>query len=334
MPHVDDLQGHFGGQRELHVAEDVDQARGRVAPLEDALHALAGGPAHGGAALVVGAALNVVHARHQLVIIVVAVRERPVPGPHFVKPETDREIRLLAAQKAAGGLPGCCQHRLQAIESLGESATVREELAKYISQKACTACEGQRLNREARHVFVSDTNLPTITAWPIEKCLQFFAGLELKGHRGEIARKIVKEVHERLNFLVNVGLDYLTLDRKADSLSGGEAQRIRLASQIGAGLVGVMYILDEPSIGLHQRDNERLLATLTRLRDLGNTVIVVEHDEEAIRTALDRADAVIITGGIGPTQDDITREAICAATGRAICTTSSSGKLNVRCSRP
>jgi excinuclease ABC subunit A len=166
-----------------------------------------------------------------------------------------------------------------------DSRIVREELAKYISQKACTACEGQRLNREARHVFVADTNLPTITAWPIEKCLQFFAGLELTGHRGEIARKIVKEVHERLNFLVNVGLDYLTLDRKADSLSGGEAQRIRLASQIGAGLVGVMYILDEPSIGLHQRDNERLLATLTRLRDLGNTVIVVEHDEEAIRTA-------------------------------------------------
>ena len=166
-----------------------------------------------------------------------------------------------------------------------DSRIVREELSKYISQKACTACEGQRLNREARHVFVADTNLPTITAWPIEKCLEFFAGLELTGHRGEIARKIVKEVHERLNFLVNVGLDYLTLDRKADTLSGGEAQRIRLASQIGAGLVGVMYILDEPSIGLHQRDNERLLATLTRLRDLGNTVIVVEHDEEAIRTA-------------------------------------------------
>jgi excinuclease ABC subunit A len=132
---------------------------------------------------------------------------------------------------------------------------------------------------------VADTNLPTITAWPIEKCLQFFEGLELEGRRGEIARKIVKEVHERLHFLVNVGLDYLTLDRKADTLSGGEAQRIRLASQIGAGLVGVMYILDEPSIGLHQRDNARLLGTLNRLRDLGNTVIVVEHDEEAIRSA-------------------------------------------------
>jgi excinuclease ABC subunit A len=166
-----------------------------------------------------------------------------------------------------------------------DSRIVREELSKYISQKACSGCEGQRLNRAARHVFVAETNLPTITAWPIEKCLEFFSGLELEGRRGEIARKIVKEVHERLQFLVNVGLDYLTLDRKADTLSGGEAQRIRLASQIGAGLVGVMYILDEPSIGLHQRDNARLLDTLTRLRDLGNTVIVVEHDEEAIRTA-------------------------------------------------
>ena len=166
-----------------------------------------------------------------------------------------------------------------------DSRIVREELAKYISQKACTACDGQRLNQEARHVFVAETNLPTITAWPIERCLEFFDNLKLEGRRGEIAPKIIKEVHERLHFLVNVGLNYLTLDRKADSLSGGEAQRIRLASQIGAGLVGVMYILDEPSIGLHQRDNERLLATLTRLRDLGNTVIVVEHDEEAIRAA-------------------------------------------------
>ncbi|MGD2128120.1 MAG: excinuclease ABC subunit UvrA [Lysobacterales bacterium] len=166
-----------------------------------------------------------------------------------------------------------------------DSRIVREELSKYISQKPCPVCEGQRLNREARHVFLEDTNLPTITAWPIERCLAFFGELELEGRRGEIARKIVKEVRERLHFLVNVGLDYLTLDRKADTLSGGEAQRIRLASQIGAGLVGVMYILDEPSIGLHQRDNARLLATLTRLRDIGNTVIVVEHDEEAIRTA-------------------------------------------------
>ncbi|MFC1688246.1 excinuclease ABC subunit UvrA [Pseudomonadota bacterium] len=166
-----------------------------------------------------------------------------------------------------------------------DSRIVREELSKYISQKSCGACGGQRLNREACNVFVADTNLPTITAWPIQTCLEFFDNLEMDGRRGEIAPKIIKEVHERLHFLVNVGLDYLTLDRKADTLSGGEAQRIRLASQIGAGLVGVMYILDEPSIGLHQRDNERLLATLTRLRDLGNTVIVVEHDEEAIRAA-------------------------------------------------
>lgn len=166
-----------------------------------------------------------------------------------------------------------------------DARIVREELSKYISQKNCPECHGQRLNREARNVFVADTNLPTVTAWPILECLNFFDQLNLPGNKGEIASKIVKEVRDRLQFLVNVGLDYLTLDRKAGSLSGGEAQRIRLASQIGAGLVGVMYILDEPSIGLHQRDNERLLSTLTRLRDLGNTVIVVEHDEEAILTA-------------------------------------------------
>ncbi len=173
-----------------------------------------------------------------------------------------------------------------------DARIVREELSKYISRKPCPECHGQRLNRQARHVFVADTNLPTVTAWPILQCLEFFDELKLVGHKGEIAAKIVKEVHQRLQFLVNVGLDYLTLDRKAGSLSGGEAQRIRLASQIGAGLVGVMYILDEPSIGLHQRDNERLLSTLTRLRDLGNTVIVVEHDEEAIR----RADHVVDMG--------------------------------------
>jgi len=166
-----------------------------------------------------------------------------------------------------------------------DASIVREELSKYISQKPCPECEGQRLNREARHVFVADINLPTVTAWPILRCLKFFDELTLAGSKGAIAEKIVKEVHQRLQFLVNVGLDYLTLDRKAGTLSGGEAQRIRLASQIGAGLVGVMYILDEPSIGLHQRDNERLLSTLVRLRDIGNTVIVVEHDEEAIRMA-------------------------------------------------
>jgi excinuclease ABC subunit A len=166
-----------------------------------------------------------------------------------------------------------------------ESAAVREELARFISSRPCPECSGQRLNRSARNVFVGESNLPTLTALPIEQSVAYFDGLRLAGWRGEIAAKIVKEIRERLRFLVDVGLDYLTLDRQADSLSGGEAQRIRLASQIGAGLVGVMYVLDEPSIGLHQRDNERLLATLNRLRDLGNTVIVVEHDEDAIRLA-------------------------------------------------
>ncbi|MEN6539301.1 MAG: excinuclease ABC subunit UvrA [Mizugakiibacter sp.] len=166
-----------------------------------------------------------------------------------------------------------------------ESAAVREELSKYIADRPCPDCGGQRLNRSARHVFVADHTLPQLTALSIDRALGFFEALKLSGWRGEIAAKIVKEIRERLRFLVDVGLDYLTLDRQADSLSGGEAQRIRLASQIGAGLVGVMYVLDEPSIGLHQRDNERLLGTLVRLRDLGNTVIVVEHDEDAIRAA-------------------------------------------------
>ena len=166
-----------------------------------------------------------------------------------------------------------------------ESAAVREELSKYISERPCPECGGARLNRSARNVFVADRPLHEIAVMPIDNCLAFFHALKLPGWRGEIATKIVKEIGERLSFLVDVGLDYLTLERKADSLSGGEAQRIRLASQIGAGLVGVMYVLDEPSIGLHQRDNERLLGTLTRLRDLGNTVIVVEHDEDAIRLA-------------------------------------------------
>ncbi len=166
-----------------------------------------------------------------------------------------------------------------------DSRIVREELAKYISSQPCPDCNGHRLNRSARNVLIAEHNLPTITSWSIEDSLSFFKQLELPGWRGEIAVRIIREVYERLQFLVNVGLDYLTLDRQADTLSGGEAQRIRLASQIGAGLVGVMYILDEPSIGLHQRDNERLLQTLFQLRDLGNTVIVVEHDEEAIRSA-------------------------------------------------
>ncbi len=166
-----------------------------------------------------------------------------------------------------------------------ESNVVREELAKYLSQQACPDCQGTRLNRTARHVFIAEATLPQISALPIDSAQAFFQSLRLPGHRGEIAKKIVKEIIQRLEFLVNVGLDYLTLERGADTLSGGEAQRIRLASQIGAGLVGVMYVLDEPSIGLHQRDNARLLSTLTYLRDLGNTVIVVEHDEEAILSA-------------------------------------------------
>jgi len=166
-----------------------------------------------------------------------------------------------------------------------ESENVREDLAAYLSTSVCPDCNGSRLREAARNVFINDRPLPDMVAMPVGKAFHYFEQLTLPGSRGEIAEKILKEIRERLQFLVNVGLEYLTLARNADTLSGGEAQRIRLASQIGAGLVGVMYVLDEPSIGLHQRDNERLLATLTRLRDLGNTVLVVEHDEDAIRSA-------------------------------------------------
>ncbi len=166
-----------------------------------------------------------------------------------------------------------------------DSSAVREELAKYLANRACPTCHGTRLNEQARHVFVANHNLPALTHLPIGESHAFFRDLQLPGTQGKIAEKIVREICLRLEFLVNVGLDYLTLSRSAETLSGGEAQRIRLASQIGAGLVGVMYVLDEPSIGLHQRDNDRLLRTLFRLRDLGNTVIVVEHDEDAIRSA-------------------------------------------------
>ncbi len=166
-----------------------------------------------------------------------------------------------------------------------ESSSVREELAKYQSNRACPGCSGTRLKEAARHVFVADHNLPQVSDMAIGEAHTFFTDLRLSGQKAQVADKILKEITERLGFLVNVGLNYLTLSRSAETLSGGEAQRIRLASQIGAGLVGVMYVLDEPSIGLHQRDNERLLATLTHLRDLGNTVIVVEHDEDAIRAA-------------------------------------------------
>jgi len=166
-----------------------------------------------------------------------------------------------------------------------ESSTVREELSRYLSNQTCPDCQGSRLNQAARHVTINGRNLPDTTALPVGACQTLFSSLQLPGRRGEIAGKVLKEINQRLTFLVNVGLDYLSLDRSAETLSGGEAQRIRLASQIGAGLVGVMYILDEPSIGLHQRDNQRLLNTLTHLRDLGNTVIVIEHDEEAIRAS-------------------------------------------------
>ncbi|HHF3133348.1 TPA: excinuclease ABC subunit UvrA [Vibrio diabolicus] len=166
-----------------------------------------------------------------------------------------------------------------------ESNSVREELAKYISTKSCSSCGGTRLRLEARNVFIADTTLPEIVELSIADALEFFHSLKLEGQRAQIAEKVMKEINDRLQFLVNVGLNYLNLSRSAETLSGGEAQRIRLASQIGAGLVGVMYVLDEPSIGLHQRDNERLLKTLTHLRDLGNTVLLVEHDEDAIRCA-------------------------------------------------
>jgi len=166
-----------------------------------------------------------------------------------------------------------------------ESGAVREELAKFLNSQACPDCGGTRLNSAARHVFILDLSLPEISNMSVGHAREFFATLTLEGWRATIAEKIVKEIGARLGFLSDVGLDYLSLDRSADTLSGGEAQRIRLASQIGSGLVGVMYILDEPSIGLHQRDNKRLLGTLTHLRDIGNTVIIVEHDEEAILSA-------------------------------------------------
>ncbi|MEM1153919.1 MAG: excinuclease ABC subunit UvrA [Pseudomonadota bacterium] len=197
-----------------------------------------------------------------------------------------------------------------------ESATVREELAKFMATHPCPDCEGTRLNRDARNVFVDERTLPSITNMPVGEAEDYFSQLSLPGRKGEIADKILKELRARYRFLVDVGLNYLTLNRSAETLSGGEAQRIRLASQIGAGLVGVMYILDEPSIGLHQRDNERLLATLTHLRDLGNTVLVVEHDEDAIRTAdhiIDIGPGAGVHGGEivaqGPLKDIVSNKA-------------------------
>lgn len=186
-----------------------------------------------------------------------------------------------ARKHAFEGIIPNMQRRYQS----SDSSQVREDLAKYLSSRPCAICQGTRLREEARHVFINDKNLPEITTYSIEETYEFFKRLHLTGARGEIAAKINNEIIARLGFLVNVGLDYLSLARSAETLSGGETQRIRLASQIGSGLVGVMYILDEPSIGLHQRDNTRLLKMLTHLRDLGNTVIVVEHDEDAIRAA-------------------------------------------------
>ncbi|HTT02511.1 MAG TPA: excinuclease ABC subunit UvrA [Steroidobacteraceae bacterium] len=208
------------------------------------------------------------------------------------------------------GEKGRAQRRRQAFEGIvpnlerryreTESSIVREELAKYLGTRPCPDCGGTRLSRTARSVFVAERTLPQLAELTIGDALKFFRTLSLEGWRGEVAAKIVRDVSERLRFLVDVGLDYLTLDRRAETLSGGEAQRIRLASQVGSGLTGVMYILDEPSIGLHQRDNRRLLATLAALRDLGNTVIVVEHDEEAILAAdhvLDLGPGAGIHGG-------------------------------------
>ncbi|WP_118986601.1 excinuclease ABC subunit UvrA [Photorhabdus sp. CRCIA-P01] len=176
-------------------------------------------------------------------------------------------------------------HNMERRYKETESTAVREELAKYISNRSCISCHGTRLRKEARYVFIENTTLPEISDFSIGHAMDFFQNIKLSGQRAQIAEKVLKEIRDRLKFLVNVGLNYLTLSRSAETLSGGEAQRIRLASQIGAGLVGVMYVLDEPSIGLHQRDNERLLETLIHLRNLGNTVIVVEHDEDAIRAA-------------------------------------------------
>ena len=192
----------------------------------------------------------------------------------------ERNRKVIRKHPFEGVIPNLQRRYLET-----DSVMVREDLAKYQGYKPCPGCKGSRLNESARYVLINDITLPEIAAMPVSRARDFFKTLKLGGARGRIAVKILKEVQDRLNFLVNVGLEYLTLERSAETLSGGEAQRIRLASQIGAGLVGVMYILDEPSIGLHQRDNQRLLKTLFHLRDLGNTVIVVEHDEEAIHAA-------------------------------------------------
>ncbi|MDC8805282.1 excinuclease ABC subunit UvrA [Halomonas pacifica] len=215
-------------------------------------------------------------ARHEREVILHGSGHDPIAFDYV----GDRGRRVTREHPFEGVLPNM-QRRYRETES----NSVREELARYIAVQPCPSCHGSRLRKEARHVYIDERTLPEMVRLPIGEAWDYFRQLTLEGRRGEIAVKIVNEIHARLEFLVNVGLDYLTLERSAETLSGGEAQRIRLASQIGAGLVGVMYILDEPSIGLHQRDNDRLLKTLEHLRDLGNTVIVVEHDEDAIRAA-------------------------------------------------
>ena len=205
-----------------------------------------------------------------------------------------------------------------------ESSMVREELAKYLSSQPCPECDGTRLRRDARFVLINGANLPQITDMTVTAAADYMKKLKLTGKRAKIAEKVLKELQDRLKFLKDVGLNYLTLSRSADTLSGGEAQRIRLASQIGAGLVGVMYILDEPSIGLHQRDNNRLLNTLFHLRDLGNTVIVVEHDEEAIRSAdhiIDIGPGAGVHGGTIVAEGDIKsiEKAKDSLTGKFLC---------------
>ena len=215
-------------------------------------------------------------ARHEREVILNGSSDEQIPFVYV----GDRGRKVTREHAFEGVLPNM-QRRYRETES----NMVRDDLVKYIAVQPCATCSGSRLRKESRHVYVDDHNIAEIVRFPIGEAWRYFADLSLPGRKGEIADKIVHEIHARLEFLVNVGLDYLNLERSADTLSGGEAQRIRLASQIGAGLVGVMYILDEPSIGLHQRDNDRLLKTLERLRDLGNTVIVVEHDEDAIRAA-------------------------------------------------
>ncbi len=195
----------------------------------------------------------------------------------YLSPRRRRRVRVMAFE----GIIANMNRRYH--ES--ETQSVRDEILKFMTVNPCPECQGIRLNQAARHVYVGGKSIGEVVTLSIEKALEFFSALRLEGSKGEIAEKILKEINDRLGFLVSVGLNYLSLSRRAETLSGGEAQRIRLASQIGSGLVGVMYILDEPTIGLHQRDNERLLATLKQLRDLGNTVIVIEHDEDAIRMA-------------------------------------------------